>query len=279
MSGQLRVFAIASLLVTACAQVSGGETGGSGGNTATETTSTTITTDTTSSTTTNPSCDGWFGIDTTVEDATGTLYTCAAPWVTITVESDGVVTAASGGHVEVDTCAPGTACDPAIVKIDVTAKGLELPLPTGTLVHVRADVYPTNFDCSVWVHITNLPSWNGVTNPTTTRALVWLDVEQNDYGPIESDGPDVGLAPVAVTNCTTSGSELDVLYDERFYDAQDSANEQLVHVGEVGVLHVEREGKPETWTFGNGQNGCLWSLVQCGEGYPFYYYTTQAPAS
>lgn len=249
------------------------ESGGGGSATASTGGGGTTTTTATSSTL-NPSCTGGFSIKAQVETAGGTMYDCFGSGSGFDLDSDAVVTGVEGDAIVIDTCLPGMGCEPTIVKVRVVSAGFLAKVPTGAFVHATASIWSDGVAiCHASAEIVNLPSLQGQANPITSRPLVWLRVESSLW-PTSSAGPDIGLTAIEVTDCIPNPGPSDVLDDYRFFDFQDDANETLVHVGEVGTLHVTRDGKPETWTFANGEAGCL--ADACWDGTHYNYYLTQS---
>lgn len=284
------ILVVASLALASCTPGAGGDggttsTGGAstnsgGGGAVTSSGGGGATTISTSNT--SPSCTAvGFKVGVAYTDADGNVIDCSLPPTpgdNHELDADGLVTSSSPNHLEVDTCAPGTGCAPSVVKVNFGARDdLTLPIPVGTPVHLHVGVSAGDYYCSTGVEITNLASWAGVTNPATPRSIVWLELASQTAISPQVDGPDYGLEPIHLHDCVPESPTL-VIDDERLYDAQDQANAVIVHVGEIGVLHVQRDGKPETWTYGNGEAGCDDIGTPCpSEGYPYHHYFTMAP--
>jgi hypothetical protein len=131
-------------------------------------------------------------------------------------------------------------------------------------------------DCPANVRVTNLASWAGVPNPTTTADLTWISAAIGAQGPVERNGPDVGITAEPVT-CSKS-LENEHVYDYRFFDPLHPDAATVVPVGEIGTLHVPRDTGAQVWTLGNARAGCVGGVLgTCpSEGYPYDHWYTQA---
>lgn len=252
----------------------GGDTSAGGTTTSGPTTTTFIGTTTPST----PICSGGFSVQVDVLQPTGEKFSCADNPANDTVEVDGVVISVAGGAVLVDECMPNTGCDPTVWTFTTNANPLDLSIPAGTFVHASLSV-TTDFvsGCESTLAIKNLPTWNGVANPTISRPLVWLSATAMSYSAAASPGGDIGIEAIEVPECVPMPPAGQSVYKYRFYDALDEGNEVTVELGVVSEIYVTRDGKPEVWYFGNGAAGCLGA--SCTEGPVFTHFFTQAPGN
>ena len=276
--GSVGLAILAALSAAAC-EGAVMESGAGGASNSTSTTSTLSTTSTGTTSTTDPaSCSGGIGLDISFDDTDGTVYQCwqAGP-LTKELDVDAAVVAVDGGAVTLDTCPPNADCTPELATLHVDAEGLALAIPPGTFVHLHFYFFQY-INCPVVAEVTNLASWGGVANPTSTASFTWIRAFIGDQGTAQQSGPDFGLEPLPL-KCAKSLPE-EYVYDYRFYDALEPSNAIVVPVGEIGTLHVQRDSGAQVWTLGNARAGCVGGsgLGNCpAEGYPFDQWLTQAP--
>lgn len=134
-----------------------------------------------------------FNLDVSVNPPAGApTATCVS--AETTVAFDGKVRT-KDGEIYVDTCGPAADCLPSEVKIHVGGAGFTSAdaqtIPNGTFVHVVWTASPAVFGgtgCDNAVLVRNLPTWQGVANPTAGHTSLWLFATRSS--PLSSVGVD-----------------------------------------------------------------------------------------
>ncbi|MFO0587089.1 MAG: hypothetical protein U0441_06115 [Polyangiaceae bacterium] len=279
----------ATLSTTACNIVQSGGAGGTGGSTETSYTDTTNTTysDPLSSTPTITTYDTFPNTDASCvpppglflqfsfTDEFGETHACDGTDTSTPDPFDGVVTGVEGNDLLIDKCLPGTACDPTIVKVFLQGQSLPPKIPTGTFVHVTdiIDAFVAS-GCVDGLEIANLPELNGVTNPTSTRPLIWFRGRKDAGGPPDPD-KDFGITSTLVQGCHPGEPDF-VPVNYTLFDPVHPELATVVHVGEMGAIQVMRDGGVETWKLANVSAGCL-SVTGCINGEHFTDYAMMVP--
>jgi hypothetical protein len=109
-----------------------------------------------------------------------------------TVTFDGMVRT-KDGDIFVDTCGPAADCLPSEIKISVLGSAFTSDdakvIPDGTFVHGVWTVASSAVKaCADAVLLRNLPTWQGVINPTASHTSLWLFA--TNAAPFESVGAD-----------------------------------------------------------------------------------------
>jgi hypothetical protein len=86
----------------------------------------------------------------------------------------GVVIDNDNGTIVFNQCSPATDCGVIAGRLGVDAPGFFTSIPIGTFIQVRFELEPAWLGCIHRVSVTNLPSWDGYTNPTATDQRIWL---------------------------------------------------------------------------------------------------------
>lgn len=157
-----------AVVITGCGARVALDTSGAGGTTIT----TSVTNPTTGTGGAATSCDRTF--DTVSINLLGTSPTLGCDAPTPQTIFAGTVTASAPIGFTIDTCPPGTGCDPQTITVDTYAPGLAPSIPPGTFVSVAVAFAQQPWGCSQTVLVTNLPTFGGAVNPTSPDPLLWL---------------------------------------------------------------------------------------------------------
>ncbi len=179
---------------------------------------------------------------------------------------EGVVHNAPDGSIVINSCLPGTGCEPtgAILSVSTDDEHPPLPLaiPDGTFVQLTLQSKRSGgiwSMCKSRILIRNLPTWGGAPNPTSGGSFFWM-AEHFSYNEEAYSWPDDPFLVERELACDPSGATAPY-YAWRFSSPDSPGSEVVAYMGETatwsvadGELAGQYEARNLQATVGGGHN-------------------------
>jgi hypothetical protein len=211
-----------------------------------------------------------FSFTLTAPDGTNVDCTGVQQGQSKTVHIEGVVTASTSTTLTLETCPPGTACDPATYTLAVESPAFMMNVFTGEFVQLDVAIhYP--WGCTGTILARNLPVFGGQPGPGGN--VPWFIFAGSDGVAGAPDGAPFTVSALPL-GCGTSGQSCGPTVQDSYRFDVLGATVTSVFEGEMDVVSATDVGGPISVLFRNLRS---YESGWCDDYWNYAWWATQAP--